>query len=228
MKTLTKNTRAFALNRASQNCYESYKRKLPFTPPKLPYSYSALNIISESENLKNHFFSYHMKGFEDFLELINGSEAENMGICQIFEKEYQFDNHLIESACIVFNHQLFWDNLCPYCGEISFELGNAIKNDFGDFFNLKKVLVDVGSKMNSNGWLWIIINKATNKLQVVCTVNNENTLQNRAVVKGAPILAIDLWEHAFINKFNKKEDYINAVLSIVNWSQVSSRFRFIM
>ncbi|MFA9393066.1 MAG: superoxide dismutase [Prolixibacteraceae bacterium] len=208
------------------DCIDSFARKLPFRPPSLPYSYSALNKISDTNGIESHFKNFHMRGFEDLMEYIATLNAENTSLCQFFKNADEYDSKIIEAACIVYNHQLFWDNLSPYCGELSYELDAAINRTFGSTFKLKEKFIETGMKSGFSGWLWLIVNNK-NHLQLITTTNNENPVLKHALVKGSPILTIDLWEHAYAQKFsNDKEAYLKSVWSIINWCEVSQRYRF--
>ncbi len=45
-------------------------------------------------------------------------------------------------------------------------------------------------------------------------------------VKGTPILGIDVWEHAYYLKYqNKRGDYLSSIWSVINWTEVSKRYK---
>src|ERR1700693_3124283 len=68
-----------------------------------------------------------------------------------------------------------------------------------------------------SGWAWLYLG-ADKNLAIVSSPNQDNTLMDLSPVKGTPLLALDVWEHAYYLKYqNKRPDYIEAFWNVVNW-----------
>lgn len=208
----------------TNNSNEPLKETNLFRSPNLPYSYSALENIADAQHFKNHFINFHVRSYDDFQRLINFPQIEHIGLVKLFAHESEFDKHFIDLAGTIYNHQMYWDNLSPYCGERSDALEKAIISSFGNIYEMKELFVNTGLNQQCCGWLWLVVS-SKNRLQLVTTSQNRNPLMQGENTKGTPIMAIDLWEHAFSSKFlNNKQGYLKNIWMFINWTEVSKRF----
>ena len=98
-------------------------------------------------------------------------------------------------------------------------LADAINATFGDFAAFKAKIKEAGLGRFGSGWAWLVL--ADGKLQVLSTANQDSPLMNGQ----APILGVDVWEHAYYLKYqNKRPDYVDAWWNVVNWNAVAKRF----
>jgi superoxide dismutase, Fe-Mn family len=123
------------------------------------------------------------------------------------------------------NHTFFWNILAPNAGGSPVgTLATAIDATFGSLDNLKAEFKKAGIGRFGSGWAWLIV-KADGTLAVTSTPNQDNPLMDVADVKGTPILALDVWEHAYYLKFqNKRPDYIDTFWNVVDWNGAEARY----
>ena len=119
------------------------------------------------------------------------------------------------------NHSQFWQWMAPGAGGApSGKLAEAIAASFGDFEKFKEQWQAAGAARFGSGWVWLNNEKGT--LSISSSPNQDNPLMDG---KPAPILGLDVWEHAYYLKYqNKRPDYMKAWWNVVNWAEVGKRF----
>lgn len=199
-----------------------------FTLPALPYAYDALEPHIDKLTMEIH----HSKHHQAYITNLNKAlETENMlsgplTIEQILAKVGAgFSMPIRNNAGGHYNHSLYWSLMNPPKGGINTinepkgKLGEAIKSTFGSFDEFKKQFADAGMKRFGSGWAWLVKTKE-GKLVITSTANQDNPLMNldSVEVKGTPVLALDVWEHAYyLKNQNKRADYISSWWNVVNW-----------
>ncbi len=121
-----------------------------------------------------------------------------------------------------YNHSLYWEILTPG-GSMSDTLKAKITLDFGSEEAFMNELAQAGNTRFGSGWAWVIQDR-NNTLRICSTPNQDNPLMKVSDMQGTPILGIDVWEHAYYLKYqNKRGDYLQNILKIVNWEKVENR-----
>jgi superoxide dismutase, Fe-Mn family len=94
----------------------------------------------------------------------------------------------------------------------------------GSVASFKEAFVKAALTRFGSGWAWLL--QSDNKLVVSSTPNQDNPLMDVAEVKGTPLLGIDVWEHAYyLNYQNRRPDYVEAFWNLINWDEVTRRFK---
>ena len=119
------------------------------------------------------------------------------------------------------NHSLFWQVMGPNAGGApGGKLAEAITAAFGDFEKFKEQFAAAGASRFGSGWVWLT--NEGGKLAISSSPNQDNPLMDG---KSAPILGLDVWEHAYYLKYqNRRPDYMKAWWNVVNWGEVGRRF----
>lgn len=201
---------------------QSIKIDRPF--PSLAFANDALEPFIDATTMDVHY-NMHYKGYySKFLKATEGTELESMTMESIFASISSQNSAVRNNGGGYYNHLLFWENLSPQTGEPSNELSEAIKNSFGSFNEFKNLFEKEASTLFGSGWTWLILT-SEGKLAVTTTANQDNPLMDTNPIKGIPLLALDIWEHAYYLKYqNRRYDYILAFWNIINWETVSKRY----
>ncbi len=198
---------------------------MPFKLPDLPYSYDALEPYVDARTMEIHHTKHHAAYTNNLNNLVEGTTAENLSIEEILAKVSTFAVGVRNNGGGFYNHNLFWTVMSPNGGgKPSGDLLKSIEIDFGSFEAFKEKFSTAATTRFGSGWAWLV--RTEGKLVVSSTPNQDNPLMDIAEVKGVPVLALDVWEHAYyLNYQNRRPDYIAAFWNLVNWAEVEKRFR---
>lgn len=190
----------------------------------LTYAYDALEPIIDARTMEIHFSKHHLGYLNNLNKAIAGTEFEKMSIETLLEQLDPENKAIRNNAGGYYNHNLFWEILSKDGGAPSGDLLNAINASFGSLDEFKVQFTDVAMKQFGSGWAWLVSSK-DGKLSIVGTANQDNPLMKKLGYSGTPILGIDVWEHAYyLNYQNRRKDYVDAFLSIINWNEVTKKY----
>ena len=195
---------------------------MSFELPKLSYAYDALEPHIDARTMEIHHSKHHQGYTNNLNAAIAGTDLEGKTISEILvacaDKPAVRNN-----GGGFYNHTLFWEVMSPNGGGApSGALATAIDNAFGSFEGFKDVFSKAAATRFGSGWAWLCVTDG--KLEVCSTANQDNPIMGEGC-SGTPILALDVWEHAYyLNYQNRRPDYINAFFEVVDWSVVSANF----
>ncbi len=192
--------------------------------PALPYAYNALEPYIDARTMEIHYDKHHRTYFTNYVNAIKGTPLEGMAVADIFATISKQPDAVRNNGGGLYNHTLYWNNLAAKSGGASAELSAAINKVFGSMDKFREAFSNAGKTRFGSGWAWLYLN-SDKTLAIGSTPNQDNPLMDISPVKGTPLLALDVWEHAYYLKYqNKRADYIEAFWNVVNWEEVNKRF----
>ena len=194
--------------------------------PQLPYGYDALEPHFDAQTMEIHHTKHHQTYVDKLNAALEGhddlSDQSVEDLMRNFDKVPEdikgpVRNHGGGHA----NHSLWWKILAKDAGgEPDGAVADAIKDAFGDFESFKEKFNAAAANHFGSGWAWVVVDGG--KLAVISLPN-----QNSPLADGkAPILGIDVWEHAYYLKYqNRRPEYIAAFWNVVSWDRVNENLK---
>jgi Fe-Mn family superoxide dismutase len=197
---------------------------MAFELPQLPYAYNALEPHIDARTMEIHHSKHHNAYTTNLNAAIAGTEMEGKTIEEILSNLDLTNGAVRNNGGGFFNHNLFWTIMSADGGGLpTGDLAAAIDADFGSFNEFKALFAKAGATQFGSGWAWLCVKDG--KLEVCGTPNQDNPLMPGVACGGTPILAMDVWEHAYyLNYQNRRPDYIEAFFNVINWAEVARLF----
>jgi len=205
---------------------------MSYTLAPLPYAHNALEPHIDQMTMEIH----HGKHHNAYVTNLNAALAKEAGfaapadvnalIADLSKVPESIRTAVRNNAGGHANHTFFWNILSPNGGgEPVGALGEAIQKAFGGLEGekgLKAAFKTAATGRFGSGWAWLIV-KADKTIAVTSTPNQDSPLMKGvADVNGTPVLALDVWEHAYYLKYqNRRPDYVDAFWKVVDWKKAN-------
>lgn len=198
---------------------------MAYTLPHLPYAYDALEPHIDAKTMEIHHRKHHQTYINNINAGIEGTPWENLTVeqlvTQVNDVPTQLKNNVINNAGGHANHSLFWTIMSPQGGGQPIgKIAVAIEAELGGFDNFKEAFTKAALTRFGSGWAWLTVTP-DQKLLVESSANQDSPLMQGHT----PVLALDVWEHAYYLKYqNRRPEYISAFFNVVDWQEVNRRY----
>lgn len=193
-----------------------------FELPSLPYDYDALGKYISKDIMYLHHDKHH-QAYVDKLNValdaapkFKGSSLDDL-LQNLTELPAQYKTAIRNNGGGHYNHTLFWQWMSPDGGgQPTGEVAARLKEKYGDYQSFVDEFTTKALGVFGSGWVWL-----QPDMEIIATAN-----QDTPIMQGleAPLLGLDVWEHAYYLDYkNKRDDYVKAWWNVVNWDFVASR-----
>lgn len=198
---------------------------MAYALPELPYDYNALEPHIDEETMRIH----HDKHHNAYVTNLNAAVENHPELASKSVDELVADLDAVPEAIRTAvrnnggghaNHTFFWEVMGPNAGGApTGPIAAAIDEAFGSFEAFQAEFNKAAATRFGSGWAWLVVNNG--KLEVVSTANQDTPASEGKT----PVLALDVWEHAYYLKYrNVRPDYISAFWNVVNWDVVNKHY----
>lgn len=194
-----------------------------FTLPDLPYGYGDLGKYISGDIMQLH----HDKHHQTYVDKLNAALEDAPAL-----QERPLESLLTDLESLPenvrtavrnnggghYNHALFWQWMSPDGGgEPTGELADKLVERYGSFQGFVDEFTTKSLGVFGSGWAWL-----QPDMEILTTANQDTPIMQG---KPAPLLGLDVWEHAYYLDYkNKRGDYVDAWWNVVNWDFVQQRY----
>lgn len=185
--------------------------------------------IAENIHPKEYLFTdfeiaeHHKLYFEKPANYLNKLNLKGRKSRKIFLNSNQYKQETVNNAGAFYNHRMFFKTISDGGNHVDNTLLSLIKSNFGSFNSFIGEFNQMAISQDKNGWIWLI--NTPDGLKIIPTLNNDNPLMSSlpSSKRGFPLIAMDNWEHAYIN--SGKQRYIDNFWKSVNWDYIATRYK---
>ena len=193
--------------------------------PPLPYGYADLEPFLNVQTMKLHHDIHHA----GYVKAANAAVAELESIRRTGGDAIKQVRAVTDTLAFALSghvlHTLFWDSMKRDGGgdpPAQSDTGKMIQRDFGSFDAFRANLAAAAAQVHGSGWAVLAYEPTAQRLLVLEAEKH----QNGSVWGAVPLLALDVWEHAYYLQYqNRRTEFIKAFMELINWESVEQRLQ---
>lgn len=199
-----------------------------YQPYILKYDYNSLEPHIGKRTMEFHYNNHYLKYLRKLNEVL---VKNNFGFQYPIEELY--DNidifpigdrdDIIYNAGGVINHELYFSSMKPKGDNVHIPepLNSALVQKFGSIDQFMKQFMNLASNLPGSGYTFLVVKP--NKELYLLNLANQDSPYSFGMT---PILAIDVWEHAYyLDRDNDRKTYIEEFLKVVDFEEVNRKYQ---
>jgi Fe-Mn family superoxide dismutase len=193
--------------------------KFHFELPELGYQFGDLAPMMSQETIAFHYGKHFQTYVDNLNRLVDGSKYEGMSLGELVRKAPE--GPIADNAGQVHNHMLFFEQLAPsqHAKQPTGEFRFLAEQSFGSLEKMIEQLDKAAVSFFGSGWTFLAMDDM-GELKILSLPNGDNPLRYNLT----PLLAIDVWEHAYYLDYqNHRNEYLKNLWLLINWHVVSGR-----
>ena len=193
-----------------------------FEQIKLDYDFNALEPYIDAQTMEVHYGKHHATYTANLNKLADEAGLSGKSIEDILA-DAAVSQGIKNNGGGFYNHNLYFMQIAPGGSNVPVgSLAAKIDETFGSFETLKEKLTALAIGQFGSGWAWLS-KDGSGKLYVSNSANQDNPISLQT--GQTPILAIDVWEHAYYLKYkNLRASYVDNLWNVINWNVVGKLY----
>ena len=192
--------------------------KVEYTPKKLPFDPSKVKGLSE-KILTSHYENNYTGAVKRLNAITAQLASLDIANAQVFTINGLKREELIAANSMII-HELYFDSLAGE-GDPTGALAQAITRDFGSLARWKAEFSATGKALGG-GSGWVLLAYSPRNKRLINTWASDHTVN---LAGGRPILALDMYEHAYHMDYGAKAAaYVDAFIQGIRWSNAATLF----
>lgn len=199
-----------------------------FEQVKLGFEMNALEPHIDQLTMETHYGKHHAAYTKTFNELAQKAGVDNLPVEEVLSTLDKISDETLRKGIRnqgggYFNHNLYFSTLSPNAAKApTGKLLDEINKTFGSVDAAVEQLSKAAIGQFGSGWSFLSADKE-GKLYVTASPNQDNPYSEGA--GRTPILALDVWEHAYYLKYkNLRADYVKAFWEVLDWKVVTENY----